>query len=312
MKTKRFTASNFWKKGLLSSFINLDFWDNSIKDDSNWKNIDYIIFAGTPEWYGRRVKMLYTKILSLGIPCLYLGIGAGELGIDSRLTNDERSVLRKALLIVVRDIYAFQILNTYDPHLLPCPSLLCSGETKVIEEIKRIGLIYSSSRVTVNNNISQQTEIYMKALYQKLLLMGKSCELICHYVEELDYVGEDFPGIKYHYHYDPHGYLEIYKEFDLVIGCRVHGIGVAASLGIPGVVIAHSIRSDTVRHFGTAIIDPTVCSIDEACYIIDDVMSNIKNKSLKINRLKVDTREQYVALLQSVLRKVPEREAGFG
>ena len=58
-----------------------------------------------------------------------------------------------------------------------------------------------------------------------------------------------FPDIDINYSYDSKDYIDIYNKFDLVIGGRVHGIGMSASLGIPGIMIKHDSRSSTTDGF---------------------------------------------------------------
>ena len=119
------------------------------------------------------------------------------------------------------------------------------------------------------------------------------CELVCHYIEELDYINEDFPGVVYNYSYDSSSYFSIYGKFDMVIGCRVHGIGISASLGIPGVAINHSIRSDTVKNMGAELIDIKTSDIMEAISIIEKLSNKIVEASKRLKKNKIDTAEVY-------------------
>ena len=75
------------------------------------------------------------------------------------------------------------------------------------------------------------------------------CELICHYVDELESIEKDFQNATYHYHYDAAQYEQIFKQYDCIISPRIHGCGIASSLGIPSIHIAHSDRSETTKEF---------------------------------------------------------------
>ena len=57
--------------------------------------------------------------------------------------------------------------------------------------------------------------------------------IIGHYVDDV-YVWKDFLPIIYSY--DSNDYFDIYNNFDLTITTRVHGAGICASLGIPGLL----------------------------------------------------------------------------
>ena len=188
--------------------------------------------------------------------------------------------------------------------MLPCPSILCVGteQERIVDKVEKIGLIYSSSQVTANNTISYETEQYMKVLYRRLKATY-NCELICHYIEELDYVKNDFPDLEYHYSYDSNVYKDIYRKYDMVVGCRVHGIGIAASLGIPGVAIAHSVRSETVEHLGARVLRLDT-SIDEAMLIIADTVANVKHYSERLADIKAYTKKEYTKKFKSMFHEL--------
>ncbi len=313
LKKKAITNRRFHGKGLLRSFLDMDFYDNSIRDDSDWSNIDLIVFAGTPEWYGRRSAVLYKKSREYNIPMLFLGIGVGEEGIEHKLKAFELASLKNAECITVRDVKAEKLLRKYGARLLTCPSIICGKKSKLVERVKRIGLIYSCSKVSENNNITESTYQYMKKMYRLLIKKygnsqnSQECryvfELICHYVEELDYVNVDFPGVRYRYSYDSGQYEEIYLNYDLVIGCRVHGIAIAASLGIPGISMAHSIRSDTVRHLGAELIDMNKNNVDSALCIIEEAINSVSERSVKLREIREKACLEYTAILDGVLER---------
>ena len=67
----------FRGQGFIGAHFRDRFCDNSWRDGMRADDIDYVIFAGTPEWYTTRVRSLYKVINDNGIPCSFLGVGYG-------------------------------------------------------------------------------------------------------------------------------------------------------------------------------------------------------------------------------------------
>lgn len=316
-----FTRTSFNNKifrgsSYASSFLRMFRWDNSIRKDSKWENIDLVVFAGSPEWYGDRSRIVYRAVEKYKIPVAYIGIGTGEEKIEEKLRKYEWKVLNRALYIVTRDqmtsdmfhLYANKSkgakgdkeLKTADAKCVPCPSICSSRTHKKIKEIKKVALIYSSSRVSNNNNISVETENYIKHLYP-ILMEKYNTALVCHYIEELDYIAEDFPKQEYYYSFDSHDYFKIYSQFDFVIGCRVHGIGICASMGIPGVIIKHSIRCETSKMLGADMLIPDLDNLDAGVKYVVSCIENATAKSIALAELKKETQSTYLSDLKYVL-----------
>lgn len=186
------------------------------------------------------------------------------------------------------------------PKCVVCPSICSSRTQKRVEKVRRIALIYSSSRVSDNNNISVEAEHYIKRLYA-VLMKKYDTALVCHYIEELDYAVQDFPGEEYYYSFDSHDYFDIYAQFDFVIGCRVHGIGICASMGIPGIIINHSIRCETGKLLGAGMVTPDLNRLEETVEYIEDCIRNAAVKSMALSQLKKETWNTYVSDLKCIL-----------
>ena len=103
-----------------------------------------------------------------------------------------------------------------------------------------------------------------------------------------------------HYAYDAADYLAIYERFDLIVTTRVHGAGLAASLGIPGFLIGHSVRTATVEGFRAAILDPAARSVEAALGLVEGCDVAAASKALIAH--KEAARQASVALLAPVLR----------
>lgn len=316
-----FTRTSFNKKqfrgsSYASSIFRIFRWDNSIREDSEWKHIDLIIFAGSPEWYGDRSRMLYWAAKKYNIPVIYMGIGTGEERLEEKIKKYEWDIIDRALYIATRDKLTSDMFHvhakkngkdiekerwkTADTKCITCPSICSSRFHKSVKEVRKIALIYSSSRVSANNNVLIETEKYLKRLYG-ILMEKYNVAFVCHYIEELDYVVEDFPGQEYYYSFDSHDYFEIYKQFDFVIGCRVHGIGICASMGIPGVIINHSIRCETGKLLGADMLMPDLNNLDAGAEYVETCIENVAKKSAELAKLRKETQSTYLSDLEYAL-----------
>ncbi|HIE58633.1 MAG TPA: polysaccharide pyruvyl transferase family protein [Hydrogenothermaceae bacterium] len=284
---------------IVNSFLRIGFWDNSFKDTSDISNIDLVVFAGSPEWIGGRLDTLYKQILKNNILTIYIGIGSGNTFKYKNLKKLYKTALEKSILITTRDTYTYNELKTLNPYLLPCPALFSSKEEKKISKVKKIGLIYATYKSAPYNKISKNAYNYLKKVYTKLL-KHFDCEIICHYIDELDEVYKDFPGVKIYYSYDSKDYINIYKNFDIVIGPRIHGIGISASIGIPGILIGHDIRADTGKGFLADIFNYG----EDYKSIIQNInlyINNIRKINKNLRQYKYKVKEIYISLLKSKL-----------
>ena len=125
-------------------------------------------------------------------------------------------------------------------------------------------------------------------------------ELVCHYIDEIDKAKDEFPDIDINYSYDSKDYIDIYNKFDLVIGGRVHGIGMSASLGIPGIMIKHDSRSSTTDGFLATSINIGT-SVNDIVEINEAKSKNIENESKKLNEHKKETMSKYLEILKERL-----------
>jgi polysaccharide pyruvyl transferase WcaK-like protein len=285
---------------------NVHFRDNSLKDDIDLGFADMVVFAGTPEWRGRRLASLYRGILERKLPTLFLGIGTNRPFSFSRehFSDDEMAVLSQARLITCRDELTAKSLSPLPVHYIPCPALLSCREMPSLRTgVRRLGLIFGSDRAVRHNNVSADTFRYLDTLYRTLMdRYGKDweIELVAHYIDELPHAVEAFPGIPLRYSYDARDYAEIYARYDLVVGHRVHGIGVAASQGIPGISVSHDARGDTTRGFGARIITPGT-PVEEVCTLVEDIAKNINACSGELIAHKRTIADRYLALLKAAL-----------
>lgn len=281
-----------------------NFLDNSMKKELNASFIDLAVVSGSPEWYGRRLTDFYKICLENNIPTIFMGLGMGEKKSLTDLKDYEKKLLKKSLFITTRDRHTEKFLNAFNAEYVPCPALFSSENTRLVKQVKKIGLIYNSDNVVINNNVATNIHKFTIGLYKTLLerYAGKyEFEFISHYIGELPEFYKDFPNEIIKYSYDSKDYLDIYGKYDLVIGTRVHGIGIAASMGIPGIMIAHDMRTDTVRGFLADIIE-VGAPISEVLDIIDKKIKNISGKSKIIMEHKLNIADVYASKIGNMVK----------
>lgn len=302
------------------SIFKLGMYDNSIKPDSDLSFIDLVVFAGTPEWCNNeRVYDLYRMIVRDQIPVMYLGVGAPAKCYHEFYCE----VIKRASLISVRqksllDILMQKIEPRHQPVYLSCPALLSADveKEKNISFVECIGLIYQGSRREINSSSGVSQAFYESEIrfFQQIIdSYGTKKEIIviCHYIDEVRLAMRDFPQLEVCYSYDSADYYDIYRRCDIVVGSRVHGIGIAASLAIPGLALAHDLRGDTCEGFGAEI-----CLGKEGANLKDGfdrfqlVMTSIATRSRHLKVLKQEQMEQFMkyvsdALTECIGKKIP-------
>ncbi|MEJ8737280.1 polysaccharide pyruvyl transferase family protein [Erysipelotrichaceae bacterium HCN-30851] len=297
----KWDCKSFKGKGILHEIFRIGHFDNSWKDDMKFENIDLAVFAGSPEWYGGRLKSMYEIIHKGKIPTLFLGLGAGsslDFGKSKDIVNE---VLDNALLITTRDKSTEVLLKKYDAKYVPCPALLSSPYSRQVKMLKKIGLIYATNETLKGNNVSKEMHDYIVKLYKDLSL-EYDVSLVCHYIDEVDKARAELPNINIFYSYDSKDYIEIYNHFDLIIGGRVHGVGMGASLGIPGIMIKHDTRSSTTDGFLADSIEIGT-SILELKKLINTISDNIYENSKKLIEHKEKVMDIYKNLILSNYKK---------
>lgn len=235
--------------------------------------IDYVIFAGTPEWQGSRVDELLQIINDTGKPCAFIGIGGGR----APDTDIIRNVLKnQAELIVCRDKSTFENISPYGKinYLHACPSIFHSSSHKqsLNQRINKIGLIFQTTQ-TMYQDISENQRDFLIHLYHEL---GKEYEisLIPHYIDEFVDASMIFDKRKIHYSYDVGFFQEIYKEVDFVLGMRLHGCLAALGVGVPSMLLG---TEGNYRRLGAIEL------FDGLAYYGKDDLSFVKNRISEIN-----------------------------
>ena len=297
-RTLAWDRKTFKGRGILDAFLNIGYYDNSFKDDMPPELFDLAVFAGSPEWYSRRLAPMYECIQRGNTPSLFLPLGAGDTMDFSRMAAAVLPVLRQAKLITTRDESTKELLAGYsiEATYLPCPAFLSAPTQRAVSRVKRIGLIYATDQTVKGNCVSAELHDFILRLYPEIT-KKYSVGLVCHYVDEIEQARREFPDVDLYYSYDSLDYRKIYNEFDLVVGGRVHGIGLAASLGIPGIMLMHDERSSTARGFKAECISYRQSGVEEVLQCISACCQQIAERSQGLIRHKKKTKKQYMKLI---------------
>lgn len=303
---------SFKGKSALNSIIRMGWNDNSFKPEMDYSSIDLVVFAGSPGWYGKELSPLYKAIKKFQIPVAFIGIGSYEKDVSIVREIIHRRgfdhVLSNAQLICVRDQTSKELLKEYQAIQLPCPALLSATTTRKISSVQNLGLIYATYRSVQNQRISPLAYRNLIEIYRTLEENYSSryeISYVGHYIDEFtDYHKKSGFSSPFYYSYDSASYSDIYKHFDLVIGPRVHGLGLAASLGIPGLHLGHDHRSDTVAGFGAERVDLRELRSDQIRSMIDRAVSTIKERHEAVIKLKQRARDDYLELFIKKLQLV--------
>ncbi len=233
--------------------------DNSFYLDDP-EAVDYMIIAGSPEWrIGGRMEALFEYVLKNRIPCAFLAVGAGSGGAFT-VDDDRHRLLRRVMdshceLLTVRDREAEKALGSWSPRLLPCTALFSAKTQRPRTGPEVVGLVFQNRHQRFNS-VRPEVADYLTEQYDRLLREYPGALVICHTCADFLEARRAFPGADVRYSALAEDYESIYDACDLVAGPRVHGAGLAASLGIPGILVQHSARGLTGWGFRAVPADP--------------------------------------------------------
>lgn len=239
----RLYARKLWKTYLQPAY------DNSFYLDVDGA-IDYVVFAGSPEWAaGNKVDPVLEYIVRNGIRASFIGVGA--VGSVPEISDLLATVLGAHTdLIVTRDANALEAVRRFPrAHQDVCPALFSAPPDRVRkrEKLGRLGIVIQATR-TPWQSIPEGVEAALRPQFDQLA--GKyEVEYVAHYVDDWKFAHERGIEGRTHYSSFSEDYVDIYDRFDAVVSTRVHGAGMAASLGIPSIVVNHDGRGVTGEGF---------------------------------------------------------------
>jgi hypothetical protein len=295
---RRVKSQSKWIKAL-GSFFRISQVDNSFKDIHKLDIYDMVVFAGSPEWASTRLNPLYRKLQKFDKPILFLGLGSFSQKIV--LSDMKKGVIEKAKLVTYRNPeseHAFP--DSIDAQLMPCPALFAVEGTQHVVRKGKVAIVFGVSDASKGNHVSQNAMNKMVHIYKILQNKGISVDIVCHYIDEIPYAKEIFKGTEIRYSYDASEYKEIYKDYQYVVTSRVHAVGMCASLGIPGTLIAHDGRASTVKLFKADIVMDTEKEIVFEQNVLDR-MERVDELSLELKEHKLNSLQDYQNKLKSAL-----------
>lgn len=294
--------------------LKFGFFDNSLKPDADGSFADAVVLAGTPEWCNARMFDLYRTIRKFHLPLLILGVGGGFRPHRREFVD----VIRQAKALIVRDEDTYSEVSSagLDATYLPCPALLSAPKAheRNIESVRRIGLVYQGTvaETVIWNGCSTDTYRYLRQLLDALVARHRQridFEVVCHYADEIPLAMRDFPGLPVRYSFDAADYFGIYHRYDLVVGSRVHGIGVSASMGIPGVALVHDTRGVTCKGFLADLITADM-AVADAIALIEGALAEAPARNAVLLRHKEATLAAYQPIVRAALADLPVRYTG--
>jgi hypothetical protein len=255
--TALFERFNFWKSAAPSSLVSsLDFalnvghYDNSLKKSHDLSMFDAVVFAGSPGWFGGRLTPMYDRLVDYSGKVLFLGLGVPNKQL--KLSDNERAVLGRSM-VFCRNAELVDSLGDLgvSARYLPCPALLSSPfERDRPTELELVGLGFNSPTSHKYQRISPEKYGLQAQLFD-YMLDNYECEIVCHYVDELEEAGRTYGSQRVRYAYDAADYPALYGRYDFVLSSRVHGCGMASSVGVPNAAIGHDARAGTVDGFNS-------------------------------------------------------------
>lgn len=291
---------------MISANLRFGILDNSVKPGFDYGCLNWAIIAGTPEWCNDKMVDMYQSLIRHNVPVMILGVGGG---CDIRDPGIEH-VVRKAKLLTVResDTLAQTAKIGLKAEILPCPALLCASpkQERNLRQVRHIGLVYQGSRheTVIWNGCERETYDYLVMAMRAILAAPQFDEVtfsvICHYVDEVPLAQRDFPGLEVRYSHDSRDYYQIYQDCDALVGTRVHGIGIGASLGIPGVAIVHDQRGKTCEHF-LADMAPVGLPAAELVALVAAMVEQVSARNQNLLSHKRTTMAKYVAAMHTAM-----------
>lgn len=280
---------------ILGSFFRLSQVDNSFKDIHSLDFIDCVVFAGSPEWKTLRLLPLYSKLNKrVDIPVLFLGLGS--FNENEKIPFYAEPALKRSGAITYRNSELDKTFDSYrQAQHLPCPALFSAGIGNFpYVNNKKVAITYGVSKASKGNHVSTDASKQMENMYDHLITSGYEVDIVCHYIDELPIAKSIFPNADIRYSFDSKDYKEIYQNYSLVITSRVHAVGICASLGIPGILIAHDGRASTAKGFLAEIVQDTD---SESMNTLSNVLETLEARSDNLFKHKEETLNKYLSLL---------------
>lgn len=287
----------------LSSHVRLGFFSNSVKFDSDLSHASLAVLAGSPEWATPRCWSFYEHVFRNKLP--FLGLGLGSMPDDLPPFLDIALDNAVAVTTRSRTLAQTELARRHDIGYLPCPALLSAPAAGRVDDVKRVGIVIGvpyTDAVWANGLDEAFYEKVCRSIDELIARFSGEVtfDFVLHYIDELPVVSERFPGHTIRYSYDAADYVDIFADYDLVVSTRVHGCGIAASLGIPSISLGHDFRSDTTDGFLSVSVDLDMAP-NALTSAFEELAGRVGEVSAELGRHRVATLDAYVEMLRERL-----------
>jgi len=195
---------------------------NRMMNPINWKIIDLVVLAGSPEFLHGPLKPLYEGLMdNPHIPMIALGVGY-SLPKLSPLTKEELTVLKRPNVKISTRQESLKdqlqnVLQRNDIVALPCPALFCTDyKLEYTTKEKDTGVIVQAPG---------GFQAIDESLANKLLnIPGNK---LCHYIKEYEWLQEK--NIQAFYNPEPEEFLKEIAKYKTIHSSRLHGCIAALS-----------------------------------------------------------------------------------
>lgn len=261
---------------------------NVFSDQKSFK-CDAILLAGTPEWSGDACTPLYKLADRLKCPVYILGVGCGT---NSFSDLERRVLMNQGKWRITRDFDTGSVLPGGNAVTLPCPALFADQSFKNTRKVKRIGITMQMLQKGCHGLGTMYTEADLYQLVDDFKRLY-DVSIICHYIKEFEFWSNLMPKLDVYYSYDVNTYLKFYREFDAIVGTRLHGACLALAQGKPTVLINKSHRCVLAQKpFGDLM---PLCDIKETKDVFCKI-NNIEHRDA-IFKFISEIRHKYMSIL---------------
>lgn len=288
-----------YSAGYVDSFLQTAHFDNSFGPTNDISVFDAVVFCGSPGWFGGRLSDIYAKLEAFQGIVLFLGIGSSNR--DVNLNGREAGVMRRATIVTCRDEHLATVLRDrygIDTTWITCPALLAAPFETTPDPTAPVGLVYTAAHTNRGQKVSIEHEALQNDIFHAVINAHPSAEVVCNYYDEVDRAGVLFGRQRVRYLYDAAEYPGMMAQYRYAVSSRVHGCGIASSVGVPNVLLGHDRRALTVAGFGSA----TSLDRGEILELIRGAedAAELATQSRALQERKAAVMAEYVGLLAGV------------
>ena len=213
---------------------------------------DAVVVGGSDNYRNWSLRIDGKEIRKLQPPLFLVGLGVSSNDLNEKplieqekYLTDIRITNEKALVSTVRDdatLRFLQELGVSKAVCTGCPALFIDDTQEIT--VREGGDIIVTFPFPVNRQSLPKRYAILHGLIPKLVKRYGSERLLisCHDDRDVGPASELFPGQRFFFSNYPEQYLDIYRRASMVIGSRLHGTMLSASVGTPFLNIDVDIR----------------------------------------------------------------------